>query len=24
LRMFIKDYNKLHPAKPSLGNDKTK
>jgi hypothetical protein len=24
LRMFIKDYNKLHPAKASPGNDKTK
>jgi hypothetical protein len=24
LRVFIKDYNKLHPAKASPGNDKTK
>jgi hypothetical protein len=24
LRVFIKDFNKLHPAKASLGNDKTK
>jgi len=24
LRVYIKDYNKLHPAKASLGNDKTK
>jgi hypothetical protein len=24
LRVFIKDYNKLHPAKASAGNDKTK
>jgi hypothetical protein len=24
LRVYIKDYNKLHPAEASLGNDKTK
>jgi hypothetical protein len=24
LRVFVKDYNKLHPAKTSTGNDKTK
>jgi hypothetical protein len=24
LRVFIKDYNKLHPEKASPGNDKTK